>query len=261
MIRVNGVPLDNSDLGWIFRPSSKPYSAIETELTQVQVAGRDGNVPTSSTTLSPFWPLQVNTSPAGWEALQALFKSAAVLTKDDRPDVEVACRFVSSSIDRIYPRNQWIDATFVVELTGAYWRNKIETTTPANLASASVQVKPFPGISAPVQDAMIRVKGAATGIQITDASGAWVTLPNVTASQYVRFESDTGQAFITSTDTWTGGTDVSGQADFGGPRDVFEITPVLAPLNPSSREAVLTVATASRTSAVVAVRGKAAYAL
>jgi hypothetical protein len=42
---------------------------------------------------------------------------------------------------------------------------------------------------------------------------------------------------------------------------VFEITPVLAPLDPSTRKGVLTVASASRSGAVVDVRGKAAYAL
>lgn len=262
MIRVNGVPLDNPALGWLFRTGSEPYSEIESELTQVQVAGRDGHVPTSSTVLSPFWPLQVNTPPSGWEALQALFKSSPlVLTKDDRAGVEVSCRLASSTIDRVYHLNEWVDATFIVELTGAYWRDKLVSTVSAPLSATSVQVKPFPGISAPVSDAVIRVKGAATGIRVTDASGAWVSLPNVTGAQYVRFEADTGRAFTTTTDVWTGGTEVSGQVDFGGPRGVFEITPVLAVLDPSTREGVLTVTTATRTGAVVDVRGKAAYAL
>lgn len=167
----------------------------------------------------------------------------------------------------------WLDglARFDGEYTGPAFDGSSEDTlttvymwdgTPdASTSSAWQRSDILGGLSAPVQDAVIRVRGAATGIQVTDASGSWVTLPNVTASQYVRFEADTGKAFVTTTDTWTGGTDVSGQVDFGGPRGVFEITPVLASLDPSTREGVLTVATVTRSSAVVEVRGKAAYAI
>lgn len=117
------------------------------------------------------------------------------------------------------------------------------------------------GFSAPVQDAVIRVKGAATGIQVTDSSGAWAILPDVPAGQWIRFETDTGRAYQTATDVWTGGIEVSGLVDFGGPRGVFEITPVMAPGDPGSRSGQVTVTTASRTGAVIEVRGKAAYLL
>ncbi|WP_102193214.1 hypothetical protein [Microbacterium aurantiacum] len=117
------------------------------------------------------------------------------------------------------------------------------------------------GLSAPVADAVIRVQGAAGGIQIVDSSGAWASLPTVTAGQWVRFECATGRAFITTSDTWTGGTDVSGLVDFGGPRGVFEITPVLTPGDPSTRFGQVTVTTTSRSGASVAVRGRAAYLL
>jgi len=117
------------------------------------------------------------------------------------------------------------------------------------------------GLSAPVQDAVLRMKGPATGIQITDSSGAWVVLPDTPAGTWTRFEADTGRCFQTTTDTWSGGTEVSGSCDFGGPRGVFEITPVMAPGDPGSRSGQLTVATVTRTGAVFEVRGKAAYLL
>jgi hypothetical protein len=262
VIRVNGVPLDNPDLGWIFRPRSVPYSNLEAELGQLSVSGWDGTVATSTTIHAPLYPLQVNTPPSGWGSLLALFGAQKlILTRDDQPTWEVAARFASSSVDTVYPRNEWIDATFIVELTGAFWRDKLASTVSAPLSGPSVPVNVFPGMSAPVADALIRVKGAATGVQVTDASGAWVTLPDTTAGQYARFESDTGKCFITTTAAWSGGTDVSGAVDFGGPRGVFEITPVLAAGNPSSRKGVLTVASASQSGAVVDVRGKGAYVL
>jgi hypothetical protein len=255
------VPLDNPVLGWLFRPKSVPYTALERDLEQVDVRGWDGNVPTPSSFAAGYMPLQVNTPPGSFEALQALFRGALVLTRDDRAGVEASARLATSSIDRVFPRNEWIDVTYVVEIPGVFWRDVAETTAIKSIAAASVAVPVFPGMSAPVHDAVIRIKGAATGIQVTDSSGAWVTLPNAAAGEWVRFDSLTGQCFKTTTDTWSGGTDVSGQVDFGGPRDVFEITPVLAPLNPTSRAGALTVTTATRSGAVIDVRGKSAYVL
>lgn len=261
MIRVNGIPLDNPSQGWLFRPGSVPYSGFEADLTQVQVAGREGNVPTSLTLRAPIWPLQINTAPSGWESLVALFRSPnLVLTRDDMPDVEASVRFVSSTPDRVFARNSWIDATFFVEVTGAYWRAKNATTESKPLVAASETLPVFAGLSAPVQDAMVRLKGLATGVQVTDASGAWVTLPSATAAQYVRFESATGRCFLTTTDVWAGGTDISGQVDFGGPRNTFEITHVTNPTT-LARAGSLTVTSVSRSGAVLAVRGKSAHAL
>lgn len=137
------------------------------------------------------------------------------------------------------------------------WTGQVDGSTSTVFARSDI----LSGLSAPVQDAVIRVKGAATGIQVTDQSGAWVTLPDVAAGRWVRFEADTGRAFETTTDTWTGGTEVSGAVDFGGPRGVFEITPALTPGDPTTRVGRLTVATASRTGAVIEVRGKSAHLL
>jgi hypothetical protein len=263
MIRVNGTPLDNPTLGWIFRSGSVPYSGLEANIIDLRVAGRDGLVPVPATLGAPVWPLKVNTPPSGWEPLLALFSAQElVLTRTDRPTIEARARLRGSSPDRVFPRNEWIDATFLVEITEAYWRDKATTTTPITpLTSASVELSVFAGGSAPVSDAMIRIQGATTGVRVTDASGAWVTLPDCAAGQYVRFESKTGQCFRTTTDTWVGGTEISGLVDFGGPRGNFEITPVLAAGDPTSRVGKLTVTSATRASSSVAVRGKAAYIL
>lgn len=262
VIRVNGVPLDYPTLGWIFRPRSVPYSNLEVDLGQLSVAGRDGTIGTLTTINAPMYPLTVNTPPSGWESLLALLSGQnLVLTRDDHPTWEVKARFASLSVDEVFHHNEWIDATFILELTGAFWRDKAASTDTVALTSVSAFLDLWTGMSAPVSDAMVRVKGSAAGIRVADAGGSWVTLPDVTASQYVRFEADTGKAFITTTDTWVGGTDVSGQVDFGGPRGVFEVTPVLAALQPASRKGILTVTTTSRSGAALSVRGKAAYTL
>lgn len=263
VIRVNGVPLDNPALGWIFRKGSIPYAGAEVDLGQLSMAGRDGTLRTATTLRPPMYPLVVNTPPSGWASLLALFTShRLVLTRDDYPGKEISVRLASATPDRVFDRNQYIDATFVVELTGAFWRDQVATTPSVVVDSASTVLTLFPGISAPVADAVLRLQGGATGIQIIDKAGSWVTLPDVGLGSYVRFETDTGHAFVTTSDAWTGGTDVSGAVDFGGPRGVFEITPVLAPLDPSDRRGELTITTASRTgTGIFAVRGKSAQIL
>ncbi len=131
--------------------------------------------------------------------------------------------------------------------------------SPLTLQTREIQ----PGsqaISAPVGDAIIRVKGPATGIQITDSGGSWLRLPDVTASQYVRFHMDTLEGFKTTTDTWVGGTDVSDEVDFNGGREIFEITPAMVNGDPGQRAGLLNVTTVTRgAGAQIQVRGKAAY--
>lgn len=259
MMKVNGTPLDNPALGWIFRSGSVPYSALESATADVRVVGRDGLVSTPTTLNAPVWPLKINTPPSGWEALLALFSTPTlILTDDDRPGLEVRVSLKSATPDRVFTRNEWLDATFVVELTEVYWREKLATTYSVALSAASVALDLFPGISGVVSDAIVRLQGGATGVRVTDASGAWAALPNAGAGEFVRFESSTGRCFRTVTDTWSGGVDISGLVDFGGPRSNFEITPVLAAGDPSTRVARLTVTSVTRLAAALAVRGKTA---
>lgn len=258
MIRVNGVSLDYPEMGWVLRPGSVPYSAYEADLAKISLPGRDGNVPSPSAIRAPLWPLTVNTTPDGWEPLLALFRSSTLLlTRDDRPGLEIIARFATSNIEKVYPGNKFVEVTFILELTGAYWRSQAVST----FSTVGGRVVCWPiggdhgGLSAPVQDAVIRAKAPASPIQVTDSSGAWLTLPAASGGQWVRFEADSGRAYRTTTDTWVGGTDISGQVDFGGPRGVFEITPTIV-AGPDDRAGILTV-----TGGGVEVRGRSAHAI
>jgi hypothetical protein len=262
MYSVNGIPLDNAGFGWVFRALSRPLSEITRELLSMRRVGRDGVVAGLPASTSPVTlKLVVKTPRLHLESLVALVGSGGVLTLTGPSPRAAVFEYLSHSLEGYGPAERIVDATFLIRIPGAFWRDRDQSTTPADLSAASVSLTCFPGLSAPVQDAAVRVKGAATGIRITDASGAWLALPPVAAAQYVRFEADSGRAFVTSTDTWTGGTEVSGDVDFGGPRSVFEITPVLSPSDPSARSGSLTIATTTRTGAVAAVRGRAAYVL
>ncbi|MDR6142033.1 hypothetical protein QE375_001587 [Microbacterium foliorum] len=262
MYSVNGVPLDNPSLGWILRSPTKPLSTLTYGRASIESVGRDGVVAGLPATTGPVTlRFVVQTARANLETLIAAFGAGGVLALTASTGREVQFETLSFTPEGFGAADAIVDATFLIRLPAAFWRDITAKTETAALTAASVAVSVFGGISAPVADAIIRVQGAATAIQVTDSSGAWATLPNVAAGQWVRFEAASGKAFITTTNTWAGGTDVSGQVDFGGPRGVFEIAPSLTPGNPAVRFGQVAVTTASRTGAAVDVRGKAAYVL
>ncbi|MDR6142385.1 hypothetical protein QE375_001939 [Microbacterium foliorum] len=262
MYSVNGVPLDNPSLGWILRAPTKPLSTLSYERASLASGGRDGVVAGLPATTGPVsLRFVVQSARANLETLIAVFGAGGTLALTASSGRQVEFETLSHTPEGFGPADAVVDATFLIRLPGAFWRDITQSTKTSPLAAASVAVSVFGGISAPVADAVIRVQGAATAIQVTDSSGAWVVLPNVAAGQWARFDSASGKAFVTTSDTWSGGTDVSGQVDFGGPRGVFEITPALTPGNPTLRFGQLTVTTASRNGASVDVRGKAAYVL
>lgn len=261
MYAVNGVPLNNAGRGWVFRSGSIPFSALEAKVSTVHRQGRDGALTIPGSLESPVWKMIVNTPPAGLESLNALFARRPLkLTKVGDSTREVSVTLLTSEVIRVFPAAEYVDMAYYVSLDDAAWRSSsVSTSAAVTLGAASVPVNGlFPGLSAPVQDALVRVKGAVTGLQVTDSSGAWFTYGGtLTASQYLRFDAATGRAWVTGGDTWTGGTEVSGQIDYGGPRRIFEVTPFFT--DPAVREGRLTVATASRTSASVQVRGRGAF--
>jgi hypothetical protein len=257
MYSINGVPLDHPDMGWVFRAASKPLSGLSLDRTTLQAAGRDGIISLPGATLNAVGlSLVVQTPRSNHESLVALFAEDGLLSLTDAPTRVARYEFLASSPVGAGPAEQLLDVTFTIRLVDSTWRAAVETTTPALLTAASVPLVLFPGLSAPVQDAVVKVKGAAAGLLVTDTSGAWLSFPNVPAGQWLRVEGR--RAFLTSTDTWTGGVDVSGDLRQGGPRRRFEITPQRG-ATPDLREGRLTITTSSRTAAAIEVRGRSAH--
>jgi hypothetical protein len=197
---------------------------------------------------------------ASLEALTALFMAGGTLA--DTTGKSATVTFMSRSVEHWGMGEDKVLATFIMKVPGAYWRSTELTSTAVSLTTASQAVDVLTGISAPVGDAIVRVKGAVTGLQVTDTSGAWMTFPSIPANQWLRFHAASGRAWVTTTDVWTGGTEQSGSVDFGGPRNRFELTPRrVTASDPTVRNARLTVTTGARTGASIQVRAKPAYAV
>ena len=279
-------------MGWALLRDSKPLSEFTEDVVSVRRPGRDGVVAGVASSTQPVTiPLVVMTPKRNMAALVGLFRQGGVLSVTDEPGRVVGFEFLSSSYTSLAAKaDEVVAVTFLIRLPGVFWRATAAETFTVSLTSSSVDVACWPsvapepidwddpsvvvvwdavpavsgwelvgveGMSAPVQDAIIRVKGSASGVRVSDSSGAWLILPDVGAGEWVRFEADSGRAWRTTTDTWSGGVEVSGLVDFGGPRGVFEITPSFT--DPNNRAGRLTVTTATRSGAVVEVRGRAAY--
>lgn len=258
---IDGQPLDNPTLGWVFRSASKPLPRFDLLRPDLTIGGRDGVAPGLPVTVdAPTVVLVVQTPRANLPALVALVTRGTYLTDSARPGRRIRYEVTALTPTGYGPEDQVVDASFTIRYPTVAWRDDTDATTTTALSSASVTVAGlFPGLSADIPDAILRIRGAVSGLQITDAgSGSWVTYSGaVTGAQWLRYESDTGRAYLTTTDTWTGGTEVSGEIDFGGGRGWFELSPQWS--TPAARTAQLTVTTATRSAASIQVRGRGAH--
>lgn len=257
---LGGVPFDNPTYGWVLRGSSAPLADLSATLTALRAQGRHGVISTVPGVMeSPLIRLVVQTPRAQLRTLEAFARAGGVLTSVY--DVGGATvEFVSLSPTGYGDGDALVDVAIVFRVPDAAARGSLVTSDAVSVAAASVQVPGlFPGLGLEVQDALVRVRGAVEGLVVTDSGGSWFSYDGtLTTSQRLRFESDSGRAFLTTSDTWTGGTEVSGSIDYGGPRGIFEISPSWSS-DPSARAGVLTITSTSRSGAVVQVRGRAAH--
>lgn len=261
MYSINGVPLDNQRLGWRYMRGSNPYADVSEESTTVIAAGRDGDAQSVMGRVSaPILPFVVTTPRANLEALTVLFRANGILS--DGTGRTAQLEFVSRSIEHWGMGEDKVNAIFLMKLPGVYWRGEA-VTSPARPLGAFTLLSVLPGISAPVQDAEVRVQGACTGLTVRDTAGSWFTYPReLKAGEWLLFRANQSQAFIgTAPNSWTAFTsDVSGLVDFGGPRGVFEITPrLVSSVDPSIRDGRLEITTTTWASASIQVRARPAY--
>lgn len=261
---INGVSLDSKNLGWEIVRGSVLVLGTEYSVPSGESAGLDGIRPLPSVRKAGSLQFKMKVKNSSRSALMCIFSTGTLKIRDtDKPNWIMYGRLLSSAPEKFYAHKDWGVDLFVIEIPEGAWRYEQSTTTPEiKPIAGSTEITLFNGISAPVQDAIVRFEGGIQNPQITDSSGAYVKVNGtVPAGQYIRFESKSGRAWQTTTDTWTGGTEVSGNIDFGGPRSVFEITP--APINvatPLQSQALLTLTQTSYDSgAAIQIRGNNAY--
>ncbi|MDQ1113928.1 hypothetical protein QE418_003376 [Microbacterium testaceum] len=268
MYSIDGIPLDNRALGWRFMRSSNPYAEMSQEIEEVRSPTQDGDAGGSAGRMvAPILPFTMVTPKVNLSALDSLFASASVLA--DGSGRTAGVKFVSRSVEHWGEAEPKVRVTYTLRIPAAFWRGPEVTPAATAISNATTVVRclgdsALPGsggLNAPVGDAIIRVKGQATALRVADTGGSWFTYDGpIAATEWLRFHAASGRAFLTTADTWEGGTEVSGRIDYGGPRGRFEITPMFpSPLDRKVREARLTVGTTIRVGAALQVRARPAF--
>jgi hypothetical protein len=260
MYSVSGIALDNAGVGWRLMAPSRPLSELVKRAQSLTIPSRDGIVTLPASFESPVIAFVVRTPKAKLESLYSLFlQPAPYVAYTASAARSVAMEYMSAAVAGVTAGGAIVDVTFLMRLNGVFWRDTADTTALVAIGSSSVVVPVFSAMSAPVRNAVIRVMGSVTGLNVADTRGSFFSYPAaLPAGSYLRFHSDTGRAFTTTTDVWTGGTEVTGLI-VNGPGPYFlEITPTFT--DPSVRAGALTVTTATQaTSPTIEVRGKGAY--
>lgn len=264
MYSVNGIALDNPDMGWVLRAPSKPLSAFSYDRPNLTATGRDGVLPFIPPSVSPVSvSFVVQTPRAHLEHLLALFEQQGTLTVTGSQARAIDYETLSSTPVGYGPADSLVDVTFLLRFPEPFWRDFAVSNSPTfSLSTGGADFNLWPGLSAPVGDALVKARGPHSGLSLLDASGAWVNLPSCSATETVVFDSATGEAGKNTSNTFALITDVSGAVDFGGPRGVFEITPQRRDPDPRIRHAELMAsATGVGATTSLAFRGRAAYLL
>lgn len=261
MYALNGFDLDENTLDGHLGFASQPFAGLNRQTNSFARGQRDGRVSVRSRLEAPVVALVERIPTGSLQAFEALLNSPSlVLSKTDGSGVEAPVELTSASVENLATADPFVDVRFTLQFNDVFWRSSAEVTSTATaIGSNSVAVTAFPGISAPVRDAVIRVKGGVTGLTVADSRGTFFNYTAVLLStEWLRFESATGRAYKTTTDTWTGGTEVTSLIDNGPGPYYLEVTPTFT--DPSSRHAELTVTSSARTgSPTVQVRGKNAF--
>lgn len=256
---INGVSLNDATREWDVERSTTQNTEYSYSAVSVETPSTDGYVVAGGTARAPAVTIAVITPPQHLDALLALMTAPNPMLGVYGMERSAAATVKSVSTRRARINERYVIVTGLYEIPGVYARDAVSSTSPAlALGTTTVVGNVFDGISGIVADAIIRVKGSATGLRVTDGGGSWFSYsPNIPTGSYLRFYPETGKAYMTTSDSWSGGSDVSGAIDFNGPRGVFEITPHFT--NPSNRTGELTVTTTARSGAFLEVRGRSAY--
>lgn len=252
---LNGINLEANTYGWTLQDKSSPLPGI-TKRTSELVDGSDGNTPVYSPESSPVITLVEKVPYASSETFLALCDSATLV---------LGFGTYVASVELLNVTISDMDADFiyygvVLRFYGMFWRDpSVSTSTAATLTTDTQVVSVLSSISAPVRDAIVRVKGALTALVVTDTRGSsFAYAPALPSTSYLRFEASTGKAFITTSNVWVGGTEVTGSIVDGPGPYPLSLTPAFT--DPATRAASLTVQSTTRSaSPTIEVRAAGAY--
>ncbi len=248
--KINGVELNDPAQGWTLVRGSIPVSGLEFSSPALDVPGLDGTVFLPSTRRPVAFNFIIKSTLTTRSKLLALMSTPKLeITDDRRPGMVATGRLLTSSVEAYHEAKGWTKDLFIVEIMAGCWRGPQITTSPVTVVPGNTPFTVFPGLTATVQDAVVKITGPIQNPQVVDSNGSFFKLTGTVAvDKTLTVDLATGRAYV---DT----QEVSGLLDFGGPRGGFEITPSM----PDMIGKLILTATSYNTGATVSVTGKPAY--
>lgn len=262
---INGVPLHNDTYKWrTLREGTQTIAGVTRTLSRVAAPGRPGYNPAPSTYTEQLIVLVVRTPRANLEALLNLCDAATSLTRTDDPTKEMYVELASALVNGDAP----FDAMFDVSISlsgyqGVYRDVTAVVTGPTTIITPTATLDLFAGMSAPIFDADIFMRGQFGQFVIADAAGSVLktvaTPPGQLSTNGILWLGSLQQAFVAlESSPWTPVSDASAYVDTTG-NGGFRITPIIVSGDPTTRKGTLTITTLTQTSTTIRVRGKSSY--
>jgi hypothetical protein len=262
---LNGVDLMDKAAGWyILRNGTNTQGGITRSIQKVPVPGRPGYkpAPASFTEQSIIFVCRVRRD--ALDAFLALCDSAAVLTQTADPTKIANVELVSAIPNGDEPMDGSFDVSVTLNAYEGVWRDAdIVTVGPTAITSPVQSVDNFAGLSAPIFDANIFLRGVFGQFTLRDeVSGSYLKTTRAwpgSSSTGILWVGATQQAYLAQeSDPWTPVSDASHYVDQSG-NGGFRMTPDFLFGDPTNRQATLTLTTLSQTSTTLRMQAKRAY--
>ncbi|MGC4151492.1 MAG: hypothetical protein QM628_00240 [Propionicimonas sp.] len=242
---LNGVDLDEASLGLASVTLWRP--PISVRRSPVEVTGRHGSISSKRPPVftEPQLVIGFRADQASQAALEAaITKLAALLAAADLTVTRISggvstsapAELVSADMDAGFVPGGFAAPLAILAVPTVFLRQPSDVGGPlpfnANLTAAALPH--LAGSSAPITDAIVRLKGPHAGLfTITDAAtgtGLSQSAASLTGSQYLYVDAGRFRSWISASDSaWTGvGTDVSANLDYPA-AGILQLWPVVEP--------------------------------
>lgn len=261
MYKVNGVSLHNPAHGWTVLDSSEWTAAATIARPSLAIPGIPGSIPLPGTQETPALGLVIGTRYSRLAHLKTLFAQPELhLERAGTPGTALvqvqgtADTRVSAGEDPEY------ELKVILSIPGVFFRGDTEESEFELTGSTATTVRPFPGITGLVNDALFRLTEV-TDPKVQDSAGTFMAYTGtVNAGQYLVMDAGTGAARLLTGPGWTGGTEVDPlMLSYGRGPAFLTVTPVLGE-DLSSTTARLSVTYRNHgAGASLAIRGRSAH--
>jgi hypothetical protein len=261
---INGIALHDQSRGWrILRDGTNTQGGVTKTLGKVPSPGRPGYTPAPSTYTEQAYIFVVRTTRAGLEPLLALCAAATTLSRTDDPTKEAYVELASALPAGDAPMDAMFDVTITLVAYEGVWRDVTAVTVgPTTIASPTQTLTMLNGLSAPVFDAQVFIRGVFGEFTLTDSGGSFLKTTRAwpgTSTTGLLFVGTTNQAFLANESSpWTPVSDMTQYIDVSG-NGGFRLTSQLVSGNPANRQVSLSLTTLTQTSTTFRLQAKRAY--